>query len=997
MPILLPHNNPSLTQFCQLSSVPNQTSRLAQLLELRPELTNFSDTEQLNAVLNLSDYVFQQACRFPEWVEEWASMESAALLAMSPKQQVPITSADLFELDEKSLMSRLRLFRHQWMCRLIYLDLLQEIDLKDLTKILSELADVCVQTSLSWLKNNYQNLYGDALDSDGELVSMIVIGMGKLGGGELNLSSDIDLIFAFREHGETQNGKKSISHQEYFTKIGQKLIQHLDQITLDGFVFRVDMRLRPYGQSGALVLNLDSLENYYQDQGRDWERYAMIKSRVMVGDACDQLAFEQLRRPFVYRKYLDFSAIAALRDLKKMIAKEVQRKGIEHNIKLGQGGIREIEFIVQALQILHGGRDTGLQTQSLYQVLPYLAKQGYLDEVQVDTLWQSYQLLRRTEHALQAIRDEQTQLLPEDELQQLRLAIMLGYLSWEALHQALTQARAQVHDFFVALIDDDNKHDEDETSDRDAWRLLFRSGLSQTLAPLKNTALKTDKNSSSAASQTLNQEQVEDLIDEVNWDDKSQVATQICRFLSSKAVAYMQPIGQERLATFFADFTYALKGEAHPDVILERTFPILEAILRRTSYLVLLIENPTAISHLIRLSRDSFWFSDLISTSPMLLDELLDASTLFSPPDKGMMEDELRQTLLRLPEDDEEAHMDALRRFRRSIILRIAACDITEVLPLMKVSDHLTWLAEVILEQVIQKAWYYLIHRHGNPTQKNDQGEVEAVITPELVVVGYGKSGGLELGYDSDLDLVFIHNSDRSAHTNGERSVDNLTFYTRLGQRIIHMLTSFTACGRLYEVDMRLRPSGNSGLLVTSLDAFTDYQNNEAWIWEHQALTRARVLSGNHHLGQSFDAKRQQILSKERDKAELKVEVIKMREKMRKHLDSGKTDTSFDLKQGAGGIIDIEFMVQYLVLAWSSNHPELMQYSDNIRQIEAAVSAGVLTADDAKSMVEAYKIYRAQAHRLTLQKQTRVIPKERLQANQEQVNNLWQAFVSKEN
>lgn len=995
MTILLPQNNPSLNQFSQLLNASNQDARLAQLIEVRKSLADFPNQGELDAVLNLSDYVFQQASRFPEWVDEWATMESAGLLAMSPKQCLPIDADELFKLDEKTLMSRLRLFRHQWMCRLIYLDILQRIDLKDLTKILSELADVCVQTSLTWLKNNYQNLYGDALDSEGNLVSMIVIGMGKLGGGELNLSSDIDLIFAFREHGETQNGKKSISHQEYFTKIGQKLIQHLDQITLDGFVFRVDMRLRPYGQSGALVLNLDSLENYYQDQGRDWERYAMIKSRVMAGDECDKLAFEQLRRPFVYRKYLDFSAITALRDLKKMIAKEVQRKGIEHNIKLGQGGIREIEFIVQALQILHGGRDTGLQTQSLYQVLPYLAKQGYLDSEQVDALWLAYQLLRRTEHALQAIKDEQTQLLPEDEIQQLRVAIMLGYSNWSELHQALDRARGQVHQFFVALIDDD-KEDDAENSDREAWRLLFRSGLSQTLAPLKNTELKADKTSSSAASQPLNQEHVADLIAEVSWDDQGKVIDQISRFLTSKAVAFMQPIGQERLATFFADFTCALKGEAHPDIILERVFPILEAILRRTSYLVLLIENPTAISHLIRLSRDSSWFSELISSSPMLLDELLDGTTLFSPPDKGMMEDELRQILLRLPEDDEEAHMDALRRFRRSIILRIAACDITEVLPLMKVSDHLTWLAEVILEQVIQKAWYYLIHRHGYPTKKNEQAQLEAVLAPELVVVGYGKSGGLELGYDSDLDLVFIHNSNRSANTNGERSIDNLTFYTRLGQRIIHMLTSFTSCGRLYEVDMRLRPSGNSGLLVTSLEAFTDYQNKEAWIWEHQALTRARVLSGNQVLGQEFESKRQQILSIIRDKAELKAEVIKMREKMRKHLDSGKADTSFDLKQGAGGIIDIEFMVQYLVLAWSATHPELMQYSDNIRQIEAAVAAGVLSIDAADSMTETYKLYRAQTHRLTLQKQTRVIPKEQLQANQEQVNNLWQAFVLKE-
>ncbi|ADZ90154.1 bifunctional [glutamate--ammonia ligase]-adenylyl-L-tyrosine phosphorylase/[glutamate--ammonia-ligase] adenylyltransferase [Marinomonas mediterranea] len=863
--------------------------------------------------------------------------------------------------DEPTLMRQLRLYRHWWMTQLISADMEQRISLERLTYILSRLADVTVNASLSWSERNYKDLYGEALDANGEKQSLVVIGMGKLGGQELNLSSDIDLIFAFREHGETQQGRKSISYQEYFTKIGQKLIQHLDQVTADGFVFRVDMRLRPFGQSGALVLNMDSLENYYQDQGRDWERYAMIKARVMAGSEQDITEFEAIRKPFVYRKYLDFGAIGALRDLKGMIAKEVRRKGIEHNIKLGEGGIREIEFVVQALQILHGGRDTRLQTPSIYKVLPYLKEADYLPADEVNELLEAYRYLRRVEHALQSVKDEQTQLLPDDDFERQRLAVRVGEANWDELEATLWCHRKNVHRYFVELIDDPEEEAESDSSE--TWRLLLKRPDQQHLFDL--------------------------VLDEVQWNDLSNVESKIRPFLSSKTVAYMQPIGQERLAQFMGMFFPLLaedkQGKGHnPDIVLERVIPILEAIARRTAYLVLLCENKTAIKHLIRLCRESAWFSESISTTPALLDELLDATTLFLPPNKAELEEELSQILLRLPEDDEEAQMDALRRFRRSIILRIAACDITGVLPVMKVSDHLTWLAEVILDVVLRQSWHHLVHKHGYPTKQG-----EAVSEPEMIVVGYGKSGGLELGYDSDLDLVFIHNSDINGSTNGQRSVDNLTFYTRFGQRIIHMLTSFTSAGRLYEVDMRLRPSGNSGLLVSSLDAFTDYQEKEAWVWEHQALTRARVLAGPHNLAMAFEKARHTTLSKERDQSELKQEVIKMREKMRAHLDKGSGASGFDLKQGQGGIIDIEFMVQYLVLAWSYKHPELMTYSDNVRQIDVANKLGLLEDEVAQKMTETYTLYRSLTHRQSLQKQGRVVQLEELEESQGVIRKIW--------
>lgn len=917
----------------------------------------------------LSEYVHKQLLRFPYWLEDL--LDSAQTLASPTVMQFyagekawgkEVTEdIPLPDWDEATLMQQLRRYRHWWMTRLISSDIQQTVDLETLTAHLSKLADVAVNVSQQWSMRQYQNLYGQALDSAGVAQKLIVIGMGKLGGYELNLSSDIDLVFAFREHGETQGGKKSLSHQEYFTKIGQKLIQHLDQVNAEGFVFRVDMRLRPFGQSGALVMSMDSLENYYQDQGRDWERYAMIKARVMAGDELDVREFESIRRPFVYRKYLDFGAIGALRDLKSMIAKEVRRKGIEHNIKLGEGGIREVEFIVQALQILHGGRNQSLQKPALFKALPVLSQEGYLPEDQVQDLLSAYRYLRRVEHALQGAADEQTQLLPEDDLARTRLAYQVGESSWQALLETLWDYRHKVHRFFQNLIDDGEENSCDEHT-QEAWRVILKQPHEQAL--------------------------IKEATEAIAWQDREAIAQLLGQFLGSRAVAYMQPIGQERLAVFLAALMTCLEQEEYPDVVLQRIIPIMEAVTRRTSYLVLLSENQTAIVHLIGLCRASVWFSEVITNSPALLDELLDANTLFYPPSKEGMAQELRQILMRLPEEDEEAHMDAMRRFRRSIIMRIAACDITGILPLMKVSDHLTWLAEVLLEQVLQQSWHYLTQRHGYPMQDG-----EPVTKPELIIVGYGKSGGIELGYDSDLDLVFIHDAQVKSVTNGERSVDNLVFYTRLGQRIIHLLTSFTSAGRLYEVDMRLRPSGNSGLLVTSLEAFKEYQEKEAWVWEHQALCRARALAGDVQLMRKFDESRAAILSRERNCSELKEEVIKMREKMRTHLDTSGDEKGFDLKQGAGGIIDIEFMVQYLVLAWSHKYPNLMEFSDNIRQLEAAAENGLLQPDVVSKMKDAYTFYRATAHRQTLQKQGRLVPVEALEENQELISRYWDEFV----
>ncbi|MGW8464385.1 bifunctional [glutamate--ammonia ligase]-adenylyl-L-tyrosine phosphorylase/[glutamate--ammonia-ligase] adenylyltransferase [Pseudomonas sp. CLCA07] len=873
---------------------------------------------------------------------------------------------------EDELGRALRRQRTRQQVRIIWRDLTRQCDLIQTCRDLSDMADASIDQAYQWLYSRHCQQFGVPTGRrSGEPQQMVVLGMGKLGAVELNLSSDIDLIFAYPEGGETVGVKRSLDNQEFFIRLGQRLIKALDPMTVDGFVFRVDMRLRPYGSAGALVLSFNALEQYYQDQGRDWERYAMIKSRVVAGDQVAGAQLQDMLRPFVYRRYLDFSAIEALRTMKQLIQQEVRRKGMADNIKLGSGGIREVEFIAQAFQLIHGGRDLSLQQRPLLKVLNTLEGQGYLPPAVISELREGYEFLRYTEHAIQAIADRQTQMLPDGAEDQARIAFMLGFADWDAFHEQLMYWRGRVAWHFAQVIADPDEEEgtESEVVVGGEWLPLWEEAQDEDAACRQ--------------------------LEEAGFKEATKALKALAGLRGSPQLRAMQRLGRERLDAFIPRLLAQAVEHANPDLVLERVLPLVEAVARRSAYLVLLTENPGALRRLLTLCAASPWIAEQITRFPLLLDELLNEGRLFKPPLAPELTAELRERLMRIPEDDLEQQMEALRHFKLAHRLRVAASEIAGSLPLMKVSDYLTWLAEAILEQVLALAWRQTVAKYGTPLRTDG-----TLCDPGFIIVGYGKVGGLELGHVSDLDLVFIHDGDPLAETDGPKPIDGAQFFTRLGQRIIHLLTAQTNSGQLYEVDMRLRPSGVSGLLVSSLGAFARYQEGEAWTWEHQALVRARVLVGSEDVGRAFEQVRAAILGKKRDLAILRQEVSEMRAKMRDNLGTKSTAAGtganafealapFDLKQDAGGIVDIEFMVQYAALAWSERCPSLLRWSDNFRILEELEQEGLMPAEDASLLREAYKAYRSAAHRQALQKDAGVIPGDQFADERRQVMRIW--------
>ena len=921
----------------------------------------------------LSDFVAEQAARDPQRLFELA--ESGELeRSLRPGELREQLQAVLQACpDEEALARGLRRVRNRQQLRIIWRDFNRLADLAQTCRDLSDLADACIDLAYQWLYSRHCEQFGTPIGRrTGQPQHMVILGMGKLGAHELNLSSDIDLIFGYPEGGETEGVKRSLDNQEFFTRLGQRLIKALDAITVDGFVFRTDMRLRPYGSSGPLVYSFNALEQYYQDQGRDWERYAMIKARVVGGDQRAGAELLDMLRPFVYRRYLDFSAIEALRSMKQLIQAEVRRKGTSENIKLGSGGIREVEFIAQAFQLIHGGRDLSLQQRSLLGVLDTLKDQGYLPPGVIAELKEAYAFLRYTEHALQGIGDRQTQMLPDNTLDRERVAQIMGFADWAAFHAQLMQWRGRVDWHFQQVIADPDEEEGGESVIGADWLPLWEQALDEEAA--------------------LRQ------LQEAGFSEPAAALRRINDLHSCAPVRAMQRMGRERLDAFVPRLLAQTVEHETPDLVLERVLPLVEKVARRSAYLVLLSENPEALSRLIQLCAASPWIAEQIARFPLLLDELLNEGRLYNPPQAPELVAELHERLVRIPEDDLEQQMEALRHFKLAHSLRVAASEIIGTLPLMKVSDYLTWLAEAILDQVLALAWKHTVQRHGRPKRADGQP-----CDPDFVIVGYGKVGGLEFGHGSDLDLVFIHGGDSNADTDGAKPIDGAQFFNRLGQRIIHLLTTQTTSGALYEVDMRLRPSGAAGLLVSSLAAFERYQQNEAWTWEHQALVRARVLVGCPRVAQEFDRVRAQVLGRDRDIEALRREVSEMRAKMRDNLGTRSTaagtadnafeaTSSFDLKQDAGGIVDIEFMVQYAALAWSWQYPQLLEFTDNIRILEGLENAGLMSADDAGLLREAYKSYRSAAHRQALQKQPGVVAGDQFQAERRAVRRLWQAL-----
>ncbi len=928
--------------------------------------------QAFDRVCAASDFVIQQISAAPAMLLELVASGELDRGFASGELRAQIADAVQAASTDDELGRQLRRQRARQQVRIIWRDLTRQADLVHTCRDLSDMADAAIDEAYKWLYRRHCDQFGTPMGRrSGEAQHMVILGMGKLGAVELNLSSDIDLIFAYPEGGETEGVKRPLDNQEFFIRLGQRLIKALDPVTVDGFVFRVDMRLRPYGSAGALVLSFNALEQYYQDQGRDWERYAMIKARVVAGDQQAGAQLLEMLRPFVYRRYLDFSAIEALRTMKQLIQQEVRRKGMADNIKLGAGGIREVEFIAQAFQLIHGGRDLSLQQRPLLKVLATLEGQGYLPPAVIDELREGYEFLRYTEHAIQAIADRQTQMLPDGEVDQARIAFMLGFADWNTFHERLMHWRGRIDWHFRQVIadPDDEEGDEGEVVVGGEWLPLWE-----------------DVQDEEAACRQLQ---------DAGFSHANQALRQLAGLRASPQLRAMQRMGRERLDAFIPRLLAQAVEHDNPDLVLERVLPLVEAVARRSAYLVLLTENPGALRRLLTLCAASPWIAEQIARYPLLLDELLNEGRLFSPPLAPELAAELRERLTRIPEDDLEQQMEALRHFKLAHSLRVAASEIVGSLPLMKVSDYLTWLAEAILEQVFMLAWRQTVARHGLP-QRADGSSCD----PGFIIVGYGKVGGIELGHGSDLDLVFIHDGDPNAETDGAKPIDGAQFFTRLGQRIIHLLTTQTNSGQLYDVDMRLRPSGAAGLLVSSLNAFARYQENEAWTWEHQALVRARVLVGCNQVAAAFEKVRAQVLGRERDLPTLRAEVSEMRAKMRDNLGSKATAAGtaanafeatapFDIKQDAGGIVDIEFMVQYAALAWSRDYPALLKYTDNIRILEGLEQAGLMPADDAGLLREAYKAYRSAAHRQALQKQAGVIAGDQFVAQRREVLRIW--------
>ena len=833
------------------------------------------------------------------------------------------------------IQAAFRRTRNRAMLRIAWRELCGFASLDETLRDLSSLADTLLQAASEQAERLLEPRYGHPVDSSGERVPLVILAMGKLGGRELNFSSDIDLIFLFAAEGTT-NGARQVSAQEYFGRLSRQIIALLDEVTSDGFAFRIDTRLRPFGESGPPVISFAALEAYLLQHGRDWERYAYVKARV-VGrepdrDVLDDLE-QNLIRPFVYRRYIDYGVFESLRKMHDMIAAEVQRRELRDNIKLGPGGIREAEFIVQSLQLVRGGSAPALQGCEFQEVLPKLVHSRGLTAEGAEQLRDSYRFLRRLENFIQIIRDQQTHELPAGELDRARLCLAMGYPQWSALLTDLDRHRATVA--------------------RQFDRIAFR-------APEADLPLRGQL--ASAWEHGFDTERWVEILTAENCRDAEEVAMHLVRFAEAPATRQIDAIARERLLRFVPALLAEVVQLERPAVAMQRALSVVASILRRSAYISLLNENPAALTRLVNLCARSRYIAAQLVRHPVLLDELLDPHIFSGEVTKQQLATEIGQRLAVDSAADSEARIQIISQFQRVVLFRIAVADFNGALPIMKVSDGLTWLAEVVLAEMLEVAWQDIVARHGKPTCRVDNVTCDA----GFGIIAYGKLGGLELSYGSDLDIVFLHNSrGRQQVTDGEKPLDNSMFYGRLVRRLVHFLTTQTGSGALYEVDTRLRPDGHKGLLVTSTDAFERYQEDNAWTWEHQALLRARPVAGSAEIAREFARIRSETLMHRVKRETLREDVVSMRQRMRQELDRSNAD-QFDLKHGAGGIGDIEFLVQYLVLLQAGKHPAVIEYSDNIRQLDALAAAGCLEPAIAERLKDCYRSYRLRQHHLVL-------------------------------
>jgi glutamate-ammonia-ligase adenylyltransferase len=791
----------------------------------------------------------------------------------------------------------------------------------------------------------------------GEKVPLVILGMGKLGGFELNFSSDIDIIFLYPEDGES-DGAKCVSAQEYFGRLSRQIIALLDERTVDGFVFRIDTRLRPFGESGPPVVSFGALESYLLQHGRDWERYAYVKARVVgpdPGAAVTEDLYQNMIRPFVYRRYVDYGVFQSLREMHALIAAEVRKRELQDNIKLGPGGIREAEFVVQSLQLVRGGSEPALQSRQLQKVLPLLVNERGLEAAGATRLLEAYRFMRRLENFIQGIGDCQQHDLPTNPVDRARLTVAMQYDDWEALVAETNRHRAVIAAHFE--------------------QVAFR-GQEGDAPFLKQVERAWERDADNEEWATL-------LVDE-GVNEAKRLAAILVRFARETRTRQVDAASRERLQLFIPKLIAAVIRSDSPESALTRTLGIVERVLRRSAYLSLLNENDGALARLVDLCSRSNYVADQIARYPVLLDELLDPRLYTEAVARTDFAAEIDDRVAG-KEDDSEAQMQAIAEYQRATMFRIAIADFGGDLPIMKVSDGLTWLAESVLEAALAVAWQDLTRRHGLPKYTVDGTSK----TAGFGIVAYGKLGGLELSYGSDLDIVFLHDSCGSAQvTDGEKPLDNTLFFSRLVRRLVHFLTMQTGSGQLYEVDTRLRPDGHKGLLVTSTEAFERYQEENAWTWEHQALLRARAVAGSGSVADDFERIRRETLVYRVRRDRLRDDVVGMRQKMRTELD--RSDNAvFDLKHGRGGIGDIEFLVQYLVLENARAHPGVIHYSDNIRQLDALMAAGCIGEAIGEQLQDTYRDYRLCFHHRVLDGRPPLVGRDEFVAERAFVEKTW--------
>ena len=886
----------------------------------------------------MSHSILQSVLPYSPWLARQLDNQRLNLDLLSDWLTRPITPSDYQQFtdwqnlqlneNEEELAKQLRILRRHVLAQIMTRDMARLSDLAEVTRTITEFADFAVNTALSFSYEYYTDMYGTPIGHYTQQPQFLsVVAMGKAGGFELNVSSDIDLIFIYPEKGST-NGKRERTNQEFFTKVGQKVIALLDEITADGQVFRVDMRLRPDGDSGALVCSETALEQYLVTQGREWERYAWCKGRVVTPYPND---IQAIVRPFVFRKYLDYNAYQAMRDLHRQIRQEVQKRGMTENVKLGAGGIREVEFIAQIFQMIRGGQNRTLQLKGTQETLHKLAELTILPYEVVDKLLSAYVFLRDVEHRLQYWDDQQTQMLPENELQQNLLAQSMGFADWQAFSGCLNEHRTFVNQVFNDVLGAESANDESHEL-ADIWHNLPDDSnmVMQKLADL-------------------------------GFQAAHELTEKLIQLKQSNKYRQLSTHAQHRLDNLIPRVVEVAAAGENIDATLLRLLGFLESVSRRSSYLAFLQQHSAALKKVADLMSQSAWLAEYLRLHPILLDELL-AAQLMQPIDWEQASRELSGSLNACGDDTEEK-MDVLRHFQHAQIFHLTVQDLAGMWTVEALSDELSHLADAVLMHTLQHAWQNVPKRHLD--------------SPKFAIIAYGKLGGKELGYASDLDLVYLYDDDFS------EAVD---IYSKLSRRLTTWLSGSTGAGMLYDVDLRLRPNGDAGFLAHSVAAFEKYQHEQAWTWEHQALTRARFICGDTQIGAKFENIRREILTQNRDKSKLKQEIIGMREKMF----ATHPPVDDNVKYARGGVVDVEFIVQYLVLSQSQYEPKLLENYGNIALLKIAAECGLIDKNLAENCATAYRHYRQIQHNKNLRDWKRAEVNEELLQYYDYVRKLWE-------